>query len=99
MRRAAKIDANQPEIVDALIRMSCSVQSLAAVGKGVPDLLIGISGRNYLVEVKDGNKAPSDRKLRPAQKDWHQGWSGQVTVIETVEQAVEWVNGVRNEQG
>jgi len=95
MRRAAKIDANQPEIVDALIRMSCSVQSLAAVGKGVPDLLVGISGRNYLVEVKDGNKEPSKRRLTPDQTGWHQKWIGQVDVIETVEQAIDWVNSIR----
>ena len=37
MRRAARTDANQAAIVDALRSVGCSVVSLSAVGKGVPD--------------------------------------------------------------
>lgn len=40
MRRAAKIDANQPEIISALEAAGCLVLSLAAVGNGVADLLV-----------------------------------------------------------
>jgi len=36
VRRRAKIDANQPEIVKALVQAGCSVHSLAAVGNGMP---------------------------------------------------------------
>lgn len=42
MRRAARTDANQTAIVEALRKCGASVQSLAAVGKGVPDLLVGL---------------------------------------------------------
>ena len=96
MRRAAKIDANQPAIVKLFRKLGCSVQSLAAVGKGVPDLLLGIPGRgNYLVEVKDGSLAPSRRKLTADQIDWHANWGGQVTVIHSEQDAEEWLNGIR----
>lgn len=88
MRRAAKIDTNQPQIVAALRAAGASVQPLHAVGKGVPDLLVAHRGTNYLIEVKDGAKPPSERKLTPAQVDWHGAWRGQVAVAETVEQAL-----------
>lgn len=74
--RAAKIDANQEQIVMALRVVGATVQSLAGVGKGVPDLLVGYQGETYLIEVKDGDKVPSARKLTPDQEDWHGKWTG-----------------------
>jgi Holliday junction resolvase len=61
--RAAKIDANQEAVVTALRSAGATVQSLAGVGKGVPDLLVGFKGQTLLMEVKDGFKAPSARLL------------------------------------
>ena len=94
-RRAAKVDANQSEIVDAARRMGCSVQPLHTVGKGVPDLLVGINGINDLWEVKDGKKPPSERRLTTDQIIWHDAWRGHVQVIDSVEKAVARVNYVR----
>ena len=88
MRRAAKVDANQTEIVNALRQVGASVQSLAATGKGVPDLLVGFRGVNWLLEIKDGRKVKSARKLTEDQVVWHQIWRGRVYVVESVEQAV-----------
>lgn len=76
MRRAAKIDANQPAIVAALRKAGASVHSLAAVGDGIPDLLVGHVGLTALMEVKDGSKPPSARALTPDQLRWHQSWEG-----------------------
>ena len=86
LRYKAKVDANQQDIVKALRDMGCSVQSLAMVGGGVPDLLVGYRGNNYLFEVKDGSKPPSARALTPDQLDWLQQWRGQWALIETVEE-------------
>lgn len=86
--RAARIDANQPEIVEALREAGCSVQLLHTVGKGCPDLLVGWQGINCLVEVKDGSKPPSARKLTPDQVEWHRDWNGQVAVAESVDDAI-----------
>ncbi len=74
--RAAKVDANHDQIVMALRVLGATVQSLAGVGKGVPDLLVGYQGETYLIEVKDGDKVPSARKLTPDQEDWHGKWTG-----------------------
>lgn len=74
--RAAKIDRNQPEIVAALRKAGASVQSLAGVGVGCPDLLIGFQGKTALVEIKDGKKVKSAQKLTDCQVDWHENWRG-----------------------
>ena len=91
-----KTDANQAEIVEALRGLGyCTVHSLHAVGGGVPDLLVGIGGRNYLVEVKDGSKPPSARKLTPDQVDWHRDWLGSVHVFDNVRDVVQWAQSMR----
>ena len=94
-RRAAKIDACQPAIVAAMREAGASVQPLHAVGQGCVDLMVGISGRCYAVEIKDGSKPPSARKLTPAQVEWHAAWRGGVHIITSVEQAVAWVLSMR----
>jgi Holliday junction resolvase len=74
--RAAKVDANQEQVVSALRAAGATVQSLASVGKGVPDLLVGHKGHTILMEVKDGQKAPSARRLTEDQLKWHGAWNG-----------------------
>ena len=86
--RAAKVDKNQTEIVDAFRRMGFSVQHLHTVGGGVPDLLIGRGGVNLLVEVKDGGKA----KLTEDQIKWHDEWRGQVAIVRNIDDVVKLVS-------
>ncbi|WP_297923449.1 VRR-NUC domain-containing protein [uncultured Agitococcus sp.] len=86
--RAAKVDKNQAEIVDAFRKMGFSVQHLHTVGSGVPDLLIGRGGVNLLVEVKDGGKA----KLTPEQIKWHDEWRGQVAIVRNIDDVVKLVS-------
>lgn len=89
MRRAARVDENQQSIVKALMKVGCSVQSLAAIGAGVPDLLVGFRRSTYLLEIKDGSKSPSKRKLTEPQKRWHLGWNGRpVDVVTDVDDAL-----------
>ena len=88
MRRAAKVDENQSEIVKALRAAGASVQPLHAVGQGCPDLLIGFRGKNLLFEVKDGAKVPSAKRLTDDQSEWHAEWRGNVFVVESAEEAI-----------
>lgn len=87
MRRAARVDGNHVEIVKALQAIGCSVQSLASMGQGVPDLLCGYHGKNLLLEVKDGSKPPSARQLTADEQEWHARWGGQVVTVHTAEEA------------
>ena len=93
MRRAAKVDDNQSEIVATLRYVGCSVTSLASLGRGCPDIVVGYNGVNFLFEIKDGKKCPSRRKLTPEEKKWHESWKGQVAVVESVEDALRFVSG------
>ena len=93
MRKAAKTDSNQTEIVDALRQAGASVQSLAATGKGCPDLLVGYQGINYLMEVKDGNKVPSAQKLTIDQEHWHSIWRGSVYIVKSTNEALQILKG------
>jgi hypothetical protein len=89
MRRAAKIDANQEQVVQALRAAGATVQSLAGVGVGVPDLLVGYQGKTILLEVKDGRKVPSARRLTEDQLKWHGAWrGGPLAVVDGVDAAL-----------
>lgn len=90
MRRAAKVDENQAEIVAALRVVGCSVLPLHAVGQGCPDLLVAPrNGEMVLLEVKDGAKPPSARKLTPDQVEFHASWRGRIVVVCSVREAME----------
>jgi hypothetical protein len=88
MRTAAKTDANQAEIVAALRQCGATVQTLHTVRHGCPDLLVGYKGQNLLIEVKDGAKPTSERRLTPDQERWHAGWRGCVYVVDDVTGAI-----------
>ena len=96
MRRAAKIDANQEAVVIALRAAGTKVQSLAAIGKGVPDLLCQYEGTFYLIEVKDGRKQPSQRKLTDDQVKWHEEWkSAFLGVVESPDEALKFIGAIK----
>ncbi len=94
MRKYGKTDSNQRQIVSALRQAGCSVQSLASVGSGCADLLIGKAGQNYLLEVKDSAKPPSARRLTPDEHKWHSNWRGQVCTVTTIDEALEAIDAI-----
>lgn len=81
--RNAKIDSTHKEIVEALRKGGCGVQSLAPVGKGCPDLLVSRRGRWYVVEVKT-----KKGKLRETQERWHAQHGHSVYILRDAEDAV-----------
>jgi len=90
--RAAKIDQNQVEIVDALRKHGAFVVSLASVGKGVPDLFVGYKRHTILMEVKFGND-----KLTEDQIVFHGKWTGGVLAVVTdIESALRVLKLVEN---
>jgi len=84
--RARKIDDNQNEIVKQLRRIGCSVAITSMVGNGMPDLLIGFRKKNFLFELKDGNKSESRKRLTPDEEKFFNTWQGQVNVVENFDQ-------------
>lgn len=76
--------------MEALRKIGCRVAITSAAGGGFPDLVVGRGGVIRLLEVKDGDKAPSRRALTPEQVVFHEEWKGQpVHVVESVEQALQ----------
>ena len=88
MRRNARVDDNHKEIVDGLRAVKASVQSLAPIGKGCPDILVGYRGVNYVMEIKDGSKPPSKRQLTEDEIGWHRAWCGTVLTVNSLEEAI-----------
>ena len=68
MRYAARVDANQEQIVSALRAAGAYVWII-----GLPvDLLVGFRGHTFLVEIKSGSK----KRLTGLQADFFENWSG-----------------------
>jgi hypothetical protein len=93
MRRAAKVDANQEQIVSALRAAGASVQSLAPIGKGCPDLLVAFRGQMYLIEIKRGKG-----KVNELQGKWHGDWKADVYVAYDPEQALQIIGATHAKQ-
>lgn len=84
MRRAAKIDDNQPEIVKALKAIGVSVE---IIGKPL-DLLLCHRGETLLMEVK-----ASDGRYTEDQIKFMARWPGKIHVARSPEEAVRLVLG------
>lgn len=89
-RRAARTDATQADIVKALRGYGCSVTSLAAVGSGCPDLLIGIHGATGLIECKTPATAKTKNQGKTEdQIKWWDNWKGgPVAIVSDVDGAL-----------
>ena len=89
---AKRVDDNQREIVNFFRRAGCSVLILSAVGKGCPDAIVGLqlpngARRNFLIEIKNGNRPPSGQLLTEMEQHFFDTWKGQVMIINSIEKA------------
>jgi len=90
-----RVDANQSAIVLNLRAVGATVQHLHEVGRGCPDILVGYHGENYLMEIKDGSKPPSRRKLTPDEETFHLLWRGQVCIVNDTDEALQIIGMAR----
>ena len=82
MRRAAKRDISEPEIVSTLERCGFSVFRMDQP----VDLLVGFRGQTYLVECKTGKG-----KLTVGQAQFIEQWRGHpVQVLRDAQEAMDW---------
>lgn len=88
MRYAARVDANQTQIVSALRAAGAYVWII-----GLPvDLLVGYNNHTFLVEVKDGSK----KRLTKLQADFFENWSGSTLArIDSPEAALRMIGVVK----
>ena len=97
--RAARVDENQAVIVQALRKAGAKVYVSSSFGGGFPDLVVGYQGRWVLLEVKDGAKPPSARKLTKDQEKFHAEMTGlPLFVVESIGAAFRAV-GIKDAEG
>lgn len=88
-RRAAKVDDNQQGIVDDLRKLGYSVET------GHDDILVGINGRTYWVELKDPAKtlkkdgSLKSGALKDSQKKLIKEWKGNYFIAFSTEDIIQ----------
>jgi hypothetical protein len=87
MRRAARRDDNEQSIIKAMRAEGAYVKQIN--DEGLFDLLVSHRGETLLVEVKDGAKPPSARRLTEAEQKFHDEWPGSdLYIVNSVEEAL-----------
>ena len=89
MRKRARVDANQKKIVSQLREIGCSVLHTHQLGKGAPDIIVGYKGKNYLIEIKDGDKPLAQQKLTLDEIKFQAEWQGQYHVANSFDSLLE----------
>lgn len=84
MRRAARTDNNQHELVEALKKIGARCYYI----KEPVDLVVGFRGRSILLEVKGEGKA-----LTKAQQEFVESWPGEIHIVRTIDEAINAVIG------
>lgn len=86
MYKIRRTDANQKAIVIKFRKLGATVVNLSEVGRGIADLLIALPRQNMeayvaFIEVKDGTKPPSARKLTFDEQKFKDSWPGHYEII------------------
>jgi hypothetical protein len=87
-RTAARVDANQPAIVNQLRAIGATILHTHQL-KNCFDLLVGYRGRTFIMEVKDPSQPPSGRKLTEGEAKFKVEWRGsEYHVVHTFDEAL-----------
>lgn len=86
MRRNARKDANQDEIVKFARSIGAKVAITHQLGGGFPDIVVGYHEFNYMIEIKDGSQPPSKRKLTDDEEQFHSEWKGQIDIVKNTDE-------------
>lgn len=83
--RAARIDRNQPEVVEAFRRLGFSVLIISQL-KDCCDIFISKGkDKTAAVEIKDGLLPPSRRRLTSGEREFRYGWKGHYFIVESID--------------
>ncbi len=80
-RFARHLDSNHASVVARFRALGCTVLRIESAQAGCPDLLVGRCGVDQQVEVKDGAKVPSARRMSAAQLEHQASWRGRGPVL------------------
>ena len=88
VRTAAKKDDNHTEIVSVFKRLGWSVLDISQI-PNTADIVIANGTRYCVVEIKDGSKSPSKRKLTYGERQFVDEWRGMWAMVESVDDAID----------
>lgn len=89
-RQAARVDDNQPSIVEHLRKLSG-----VTVEPGHDDILVGYKGQNYWIEIKDPAKTLNKcgrvkaKEIKKKQRELLSSWAGNYYIAWTFKEIVE----------
>mgnify|MGYP003655012706 FL=1 len=86
-RRAARTDDNQPEVVACFRRLGWYVLIISQL-KNCCDIMVSKSGETIAIEIKDGSKPPSARKLSEGEQKFKDNWLGRWELVESVDDVI-----------
>lgn len=80
MFRAARVDRNQKEIVALFRKLGWYVLIISQL-KNCCDIIVSKNGRTIAVEIKDGEKPPSQQKLSAGEMKFKVEWQGEYALV------------------
>jgi len=86
--RACRVDRNQPEIVEAFRKLGYAVLLIHTL-KNCADIIISRDGKTAVIEIKDGLKPRSSRKLTDGETKFKNMWLGTYFICESQEDVEE----------
>jgi len=93
-RQAARVDANQPEIVKKLRQIGATVET------GKDDILVGYRGKTFWFEIKDEDAVSKktgkilESEIQDSQKKLRREWRGHYRIVHSFEQIAEEITNV-----
>ena len=88
MRLAARTDANHKEVSKAFERLGWSVLDIHQIPDSA-DILVGKWKHNVVIEIKDGSKPPSKRKLTPGEIGFRDRWKGDYRIVTCLKDVID----------
>jgi hypothetical protein len=83
VRRAARVDSNHAEIVACFRKLGWSVLDISQL-KNCADIIAARDGITFVIEIKDGTKPPSARKLTAGEQSFKDRWRGRYALIQSI---------------
>ena len=94
MRRAAKVDTNQPEIVALFRKLNWTVLIISQL-KNCADIIVSKNSLTIVIEIKDGSLAPSKQKLTSGEEKFRRNWQGVYRIVNCENDVIE----LNNQEG
>ena len=91
--RFCRVDGNHAEVVKAFRKFGCSVLNISVL-KNCGDIVVAKNYKTVIIEVKDGSKPPSKRRLTRGESEFSAGWQGLYFVVKDLSDVLDIVRAL-----